>query len=498
MNLLTTPTKGEDLISRPRDLYIDGAWVAPSSDATLKVYSPHTEEVFLEVAEAREADVNRAVDAARRAFDQGPWRKLSPKDRATYLRKLGDGLALRAKDQAEIWPNEMGALHSVAQAMLTGISAGYHKYADMADTFAFEELRTPDQPGITGIVTREPVGVVAAIVPWNVPAFLIAHKLAPALLAGCTVIIKASPEAPGMAYVLAEVAEEVGIPRGVVNILTADREVSELLVRHPGVDKVSFTGSSAAGKRIASIMGERIGRYTLELGGKSAAIILDDYDLDTAAQSIAGSACFLSGQVCASLTRILVPEHRHDAFVNALVHHFGAKRTGDPFDPETELGPVAMRRQRDRIEGLIARGVDEGATLALGGSRPKNLNRGFYIAPTVFANVDNSTTIAREEIFGPVLSVIPTRGEDHAIEIANDTVYGLNNSVFTNDLEKAYTIGRELRSGTVGHNGFRADMNVGFGGFKQSGIGREGNVEGLSAYLEQKSLLLDGVPAHLS
>jgi aldehyde dehydrogenase (NAD+) len=278
-------------------------------------------------------------------------------------------------------------------------------------------------------------------------------------------------------------------------MLTADRAVSELLVRHSDVDKVTFTGSTAAGKRIASICGERIARCTLELGGKSAAVILDDYDLEKAAATISSMAGMMTGQVCSSLTRIVVTRKRHDALVDALSASFSRTKVGDPFDPSTEMGPLAMSRQRDRVEGYIAKGRAEGAKLVTGGHRPPELKRGYYIQPTVFADVDNHMTIAREEIFGPVLSVIPADDEAAAVDIANDTVYGLNASVFTNDLERAYSTARRLRSGTVGHNSFRTDFKIAFGGFKQSGIGREGSTEGLLPFLETKTLILDADPA---
>jgi aldehyde dehydrogenase (NAD+) len=323
---------------------------------------------------------------------------------------------------------------------------------------------------------REPVGVVGAIVPWNVPMGLIANKMAPALLAGCTAVLKSSPEAPGEGYLLAEIAEEVGLPPGVLNVVTADREVSELLVRDPRVDKITFTGSTAAGRRIAAICGERIARCTLELGGKSAAVVLDDIDLETVARTISGAECFLSGQVCSSLTRIVVP------------------RVGDPFDPETQMGPLASERQRDRVLGYVEQGVQEGAILATGGQRPAHLERGWFVEPTVFGNVDNGSTIAREEIFGPVLSVIPAEDERDAVRVANDTIYGLNASVFTDDVERARAVAGELRSGTVGHNAFRTDFGIAFGGFKQSGIGREGGVEGLHPFLETKTVILEGRP----
>ncbi len=347
------------------------------------------------------------------------------------------------------------------------------------------------------MIVREPVGVVAAIIPWNAPASLAAYKCAPALLAGCTVILKASPEAPGAAYILAEAAEAAGLPPGVLNVLTADRAASELLVRNPGVDKVSFTGSTAAGMKIASICGSRIARCTLELGGKSAGVVLDDYDLARAAKTISAMAAFLTGQVCSSLTRIIVTEKRHDALLDALASNFGGLRVGDPSDPETKMGPLAMSRQRDRVEGYIAKGKEAGFTLATGGGRPKNMTKGFFVEPTVFGNVSNDSVIAREEIFGPVLSVIPAKDEADAIRLANDTSFGLNASVFTNDAEKFYKAARQIRSGTVGHNAFRSDFNIAFGGFKQSGIGREGGTEGLTPFLETKTLLMDELPAHM-
>jgi betaine-aldehyde dehydrogenase len=485
-------------IQHPDRFFIDGAWAAPSSPAKIDVINSATEELFVRVAEAQKADVDRAVAAARAAFDRGPWPRMKHAERAKYLRAIASELPARADDLAKIWTTESGVIHGIAKGGSLGLGGVYEYYAGLADTFPFEEERKPGLgSGNVGLIVREPVGVVAAIIPWNAPASLIAYKCAPALLAGCTVILKASPEAPGAAYILAEVCEKIGLPKGVLNILTANREVSELLVRHPDVDKVTFTGSTAAGRKIASICGERIARCTLELGGKSAAVILDDIDVGKAAGTIAAYAGFLTGQVCSSLTRIVVTKKRHDALVDALSASFSQVKVGDPYDATTAMGPLAMSRQRDRVEGYIEKGKAEGAKLATGGKRPKGLSKGWYIEPTVFGNVDNHSTIAREEIFGPVLSVIPADSEAAAVEIANDSIYGLNASVFTNDVERAYATARELRSGTVGHNSFRTDFNIAFGGFKQSGIGREGGVEGLHPFLETKTLILDAKPAHV-
>jgi acyl-CoA reductase-like NAD-dependent aldehyde dehydrogenase len=345
------------------------------------------------------------------------------------------------------------------------------------------------------LVVREPVGVVGAIVPWNGPLGLALYKLAPALLAGCTVVLKATPEAPGAPYMIAEAADAAGVPAGVVNVLAAARDVSEALVRDPRVDKIAFTGSTAVGRRIASILAERIGRCSLELGGKSAAILLDDADLPAAAAALAAAECHLAGQVCASLTRIIVPRERHDGFVRLLADAFSAKRVGSALDDRTEMGPLAMARQRDRVEQYIETGVREGADLVTGGARPARLARGYFLEPTVFANVQHSHTIAREEIFGPVLSVVPSDSEEDAIRMANDSIYGLNAAVFTEDVERASAVAARLRTGTVGHNGYHIDFGISFGGFKQSGLGREGGREGLLSYLETKTVLLAEPPA---
>jgi acyl-CoA reductase-like NAD-dependent aldehyde dehydrogenase len=480
-------------VRNPRCLFIGGTWVEPSSSSTIDVVDSTTEEVFLTVAEAQAPDVERAVAAARGAFDNGPWPRMTPAERGIFLNKIADAWESRGEALADTWTLESGTLRSMSIHSAKGVAAVFRYYAGLGETFAWEEKHTSSM-GQPALLVREPAGVVAAIIPWNAPHALMSYKAAAALIAGCTIILKASPEAPAAPYFLAEICEEVGLPAGVVSVLTADREVSELLVRNPGVDKVSFTGSTAAGRKIASICGERIARITLELGGKSPAIILDDYDIGKAAAAIARTAPIMTGQVCASLTRIIVSDKRHDDFVGALAASFGSIKVGDPFDASSQMGPLAMARQRDRVEGFIAQAKAEGTRLVTGGGRPAHLNRGYFIEPTVFANVDNASAIAREEIFGPVLSVIRAANEEQAIEIANDTIYGLNASVFTNDPERAYTVGRRLRSGTVGHNGFKSDFNIAFGGFKQSGLGREGGVEGLHPYLESKTMIFETAP----
>lgn len=490
---LASPT--EVSLRSPDRFYIGGQWVAPSSTATIDVIDSATERPYFQVAEAQAADIDRAIAAAREAFDQGPWPRLSHAERAEYLRAFAAGWRKRTADVGQLWPRESGGLYTLARPFTERAAAEYEYYADLATTYPFEERAQPTAGGEFGLLVREPVGVVGAIIPWNGPVASISHKVAPALLAGCTVILKSSPEAPGEGIIAAEIAEQIGLPPGVLNVVTADREVSELLVRDPRVDKISFTGSTAAGRRIASLCGDRIARYNLELGGKSAAVILDDADLTEAASTLAAAECLLSGQVCASLTRIIVPRHRHDELVDALADTFAQVRVGDPYDAQSQMGPLVADRQRDRVESYIAKGVEQGAKLVTGGGRPKHLDRGYYVEPTLFAGVDNSHAIAQEEIFGPVLSVIPAADEADAVRIANDTIYGLNASVFTDDPDRARAVAGQLRSGTVGHNALRMDFGIAFGGYKQSGIGREGGTESLRLYTETKTIILNDTPA---
>jgi acyl-CoA reductase-like NAD-dependent aldehyde dehydrogenase len=495
MTSTTTPTAPVRNTDR---FFIGGEWVTPSSDAMIDVIDSGTEEIFFRVAEAQADDMARAVTAARTAFDDGPWPRMTHAERAGYIRALGAAVQDRADEIGQIWPRESGVLFRIAQASGATAASTFDVYASLADTFPFEEAAQPSMGAGFGLLVREPVGVVGAIIPWNGPLGLISHKIGPALLAGCTIVLKSSPEAPGEGYLVAEAAAQIGLPPGVLNVVTADRAVSELLVTDPRVDKITFTGSTAAGRRIASLCGSRIARCTLELGGKSAAVVLDDADLQSVATAISGAECLLSGQVCSSLTRIVVTRNRHDEMVEALAGTFSQVKVGDPFDARTQMGPLAMQRQRDRVEGYIAKGVDEGATLATGGGRPKDLERGWYVEPTVFGNVDNSSTIAQEEIFGPVLTVIPAADEDDAVHIANDTIYGLNSSVFTPDSDRARQVASRLRAGTVGHNAFKTDFGIAFGGFKQSGIGREGGKEGLLPFLETKTVILDTAPTGYS
>jgi len=478
-------------LNHPDKLYVDGAWRPAAAGRFIDVRNAATEEVYVRVARAEAADVDAAVEAARRAFDHGPWPRLAHAERAGWMRRIADAVEARGDDFARAWSAESGVTYRVAKVRAAASVASFFRfYASLAEDFPFEEEHRT-RIGGRGLLVREAVGVVGAIVPWNAPAGLMTFKTAPALLAGCTVVIKASPEAPTAALLFAEICDQVGLPPGVVNVITAEREDSERLVRHPGVDKITFTGSTAAGRRIAAICGERIARCTLELGGKSAAVILDDADIEVAAATLASQSAYLTGQVCHCLSRVIVSRGRHDQMVGALSAAFARLKVGDPFAEETDMGPLSTAQHRGRVEASIAQASADGAQLAFGGVRPSGLPRGWFVEPTVFGRVDNRSALAREEVFGPVLSVIAANDEADAVSLANDSPYGLNASVFTSDLDRAYAVARQLRCGTVGHNGSGIDFTIAFGGFKQSGIGREGGREGLLPFLESKTIIFD-------
>jgi aldehyde dehydrogenase (NAD+) len=474
-------------------LFIGGDWVAPEGTGIIEVISPATEEVVARVPEGTEADVDKAVAAARSAFDKGPWPRMTPAERSEILAKVAAQVTAEMGDIAEIITREMGApitFSGMGQVLAPTMIFSY--YADLAKTYAFDELRTGVLNPLS-LVTKEPVGVVGAIAPWNVPLFIAAAKLAPSLAAGCTVVYKPAPETPIDALRLAEIFTEAGLPKGVLSVIPAGREVGEHLVTHPGVDKISFTGSAVGGKRIGGLCGERLKRCTLELGGKSAAIILDDADLATTIPTLLPNSIMNNGQACIAQTRILAPRARYAEVVDAVVAGVGAMQVGDPLDPATEVGPVVAERQRARIEGYLASGREEGATVALGGGRPagSEFAKGWYVEPTVFSDVDNKMKIAQEEIFGPVLVVIPYDGDENAVDIANDSSYGLCGSVWTEDNDRGLGVARQVRTGTYMLNApVPIDFATPFGGFKESGVGREFGPEGLEGFLEMKSIAL--------
>ncbi|MET8773980.1 aldehyde dehydrogenase [Nocardia sp. NPDC004654] len=470
-------------------LFIGGRWTAPAGTERLQVISPATVEPVGSVPVVERADVDAAVAAARHAFDHGPWPATPPLERAAVLTRAARLIEQRSADLLATLTAEMGAPQMIAMTLnQIPATAALDAYAALAQTFPWQETRVGGFG--TTRVTREPRGVVAAVTAWNVPLFLAVNKLAPALLAGCTVVLKPAPLTPLTANMVADIFTEAGLPEGVLSVLPADAEVAEYLVSHPGVDKLTFTGSTAVGRKIGAIATGQLKSVSLELGGKSAAILLPDMDLAASIPMLAFSGLMNSGQGCVAQTRILAPRSRYDEILDALVEHVRTQKTGDPTDPSVQFGPLISERQRERVEGYIAKGKAEGARLVLGGGRPADLDRGWFVEPTIFADVDNKSTIAQEEIFGPVLSVIPYETEDEAIAIANDSAYGLAGSVWTTDIEHGAEIAARVRTGTYAINWYAFDPTSPFGGYKNSGLGRENGPEGLDAFCEQKSLLM--------
>lgn len=473
-----------------KDLFIGGRWARPTTGETIEVISPHTEEPIARVAAPVAADVDRAVAEARRAFDHGPWPRLDPAERIRIVRGLATGYEERVEEIARLVTAEMGApitFSRSAHARLPGVMM--RALIDLAETYPWEEVR----PGYFGsgiLVRSEPVGVVGAIVPWNMPMLMVVAKLIPALLAGCTIVVKPSPETPLDAYVMAELIEQSEIPPGVVSILPGDREIGAHLVAHPGVDKVSFTGSTAAGREVAAACGAALKRVGLELGGKSSAVVLDDADPAAVAAGVRVAGLMNGGQACVAQTRVLVPEERRHEFVDALAAMVTGLVVGDPSADTTGIGPLVSARQRQRVRDYIELGTVENARLVAGGAGPpEGSHRGWYVRPTLFDRVEPGMRIAREEIFGPVLTVLAYRDLDEAVRWADATDYGLSGSIWTADTDRGLAAARRIRSGTFGINqAYSMDPYAPFGGVKASGIGREYGREGLAGFLDTKSI----------
>jgi betaine-aldehyde dehydrogenase len=468
------------------EFFIGGEWQRPSGVGWLELVCPSTEQVFGRVPLAVAEDMDRAVAAARAAFERGDWCAMPVTERAAVFGRVARLLEQRTEEFAPLLVAEMGIPIATSASKVTATSRLLDVYVELVDEVPQRERRA----GVFGPVevVREPVGVVGAIVPWNGPLFVTMMKLAPALMSGCTAVLKPSPEVALDSYLIAECFEQAGLPPGVLSIVPAGRDVGAHLVGHPGVDKISFTGSTAAGRAIAAQCGAGLKRLSAELGGKSAAVVLDDADLDAVVSAVEQSALGTNGQQCFGLTRVLATPAVYDAVVERLADRVAALRVGDPFDYATQLGPLVSARQRDRVEHYITTGVEEGARMVAGGrSAPP---KGWYVSPTVFADVKNSMRIAQEEIFGPVLCVIPVHDMDEAVAVANDSPYGLSGAVFTDDIERGLDVARRVRAGTYTINGFRVDWRAPFGGVKASGVGREHGIEVFAQYTETKSISL--------
>ncbi|RKN39623.1 aldehyde dehydrogenase family protein [Micromonospora endolithica] len=464
------------------DFYLDGRWVDACADATLPVHNPATEEVVATVPAGTAADVDRAVAAARAAFDG--WAATAPAERAAHLDRLHAALTARADDIARTVARELGTPLKLAARVQTGLPLTVLRgYVDLA-------ARPPAQETVgNSLVVREPVGVVGAITPWNYPLHQVMAKLAPALAAGCTVVLKPSELTPLVSYLLFDAIHEAGLPPGVVNLVTGTGPVvGEAIAAHPDVDLVSFTGSTATGARIAHLAADRIARVALELGGKSANVILDDADVVTAVKVGVGNAFLNSGQTCTAWTRMLVHRSRYDEALTLAAKAAQAYRLGDPFAPDTRLGPLVSAAQRERVRGHVARGLADGGRLVAGGPDAPVPDRGWFVAPTVIADVDPDSALAQEEVFGPVLAVIPVDDDDHAVAVANNSRYGLAGAVWSADEDRALRVARRMRTGAVDVNGAPFNPLAPFGGYKQSGIGRELGRYGLDEFLQTKAI----------
>ena len=466
-------------------IYVDGAWVPSTGTGTLEVVNSTTEEVMGTIPDGTPEDVERAVAAAKAAFPT--WAATAAEERAKYCSRIAEGIGARMDEIATLVSEEVGMVKSLSLLVQAGLPYNsFNVIQSVVDEFPWEE-----RVG-NSLVVREPIGVVGCITPWNYPLHQIAAKVAFALAAGCTIVLKPSEVAPLNAFVLAEIIHDTGLPAGVFNMVTGvGPVVGEAIAKHPDVDMVSFTGSTRAGKRVGELCMQRVAKVALELGGKSANVILPDADLQKAVPDGVFKSFLNSGQTCSALTRMIVPRERLAEVEELAASAADAMTTGDPFAEESKLGPLVSQAQWDRVQGYIQKGIDEGAKLIAGGTgKPEGAGKGFFVKPTVFSDVRRDMTIAQEEIFGPVLSILPYDTEEEAVEIANDTVYGLAGGVWAGTEEKAQEVARKLRTGQVEVNGGAFNPNAPFGGYKQSGIGREYGRFGLEEFLQVKSLQL--------
>ena len=489
----TAPSQPIAADTREYAMLIDGEWVAASDGATFDCVDPYTGEAWASVPRATSADVDRAVAAAKVAFESGPWSQFTPAGRAAVLRRLGDLVLEQADELAQICVQENGKLIREAAPLARSLAHQCYYFAGVAESPLGETLAS-SIPHLQAFTVREPIGVVAAITPWNSPLSLLMMKLAPAMAAGCTMVVKPSEVTPVSTIVLARLFEQAGFPPGVINVLAGDGAAGSALVDHPDVAKIAFTGSTDVGKRIATAAARRLARVSLELGGKSASIVFPDADLPRTVKGVVSGIFAATGQTCMAGSRVLVHEDVYDEFSAALVEYARGIRLGDPRDPESEMGTVACQAQHEKVMRYIDVAVAEGATLATGGRRPDaaHLRRGLFVEPTVFTDVTNDMRIAREEVFGPVASLIRFRDEDDAVRIANDTPFGLAAGIWTQDVGRAHRLLRRLNAGSVWVNNYRKISPVApFGGFKESGIGREGGADAVREYTEVKTAWID-------
>jgi aldehyde dehydrogenase (NAD+) len=476
-----------DLVTRP-DVFVGGRWVPSRGGTEQPAVDPSTGAAFGSAVLASTGDVDAAVAAARDSFDAGVWSGRPAAERAAVLRGAATYLEQLGADAVDLLTRELGCPRWFSErAHVPNPIRHLRYYADLVEREPLEEVR--DDGTNRSLVIREPAGVVGAITPWNGPLSSPAIKIGPALAAGCSVVLKPPPETPLTAYLLADAFAAAGLPAGVLSVLPGGRDIGAYLVRHPQVDKIAFTGSTAAGRQIMADCAPRIARVTLELGGKSAAIVLDDADIAHVVRTVIPMAFTVNGQLCMAQSRILVPRRRQAEFADALTAAFAALPVGDPFAPDTQIGPLVSERQRERVEGYLALAGEEGARV-LGGGRPRGLDHGYYVNPALLADVDNRMRVAQEEIFGPVMAMIGYDAEDEAVAIANDSVYGLSGSVWTTDRGHGLAVARRVRTGMVSINGAPQAWGTPFGGYKQSGMGREMGPEGLRSFQELKSVAL--------